>query len=90
MVKIGGRRTLWHIMNIYTDHGRHDSYVVCGYKDDFMKRYFAGFHYHNADLHVIRKNGVQFFENISAPDRQIPERLWESCEAPRMVDGLHR
>jgi len=71
MVEIGGKPILWHIMTIFAAHGLNDFYVACGYKGDSIKRYFADFHYHNADLHISLKAGERSFENISSPDWHV-------------------
>ncbi|HHL20811.1 MAG TPA: glucose-1-phosphate cytidylyltransferase [Aliiroseovarius sp.] len=71
MVEIGGRPILVHIMDLFAAHGFKDFYVACGYKSDYIKRYFADFHYHNADLHISLKDGARSFENISSPDWDV-------------------
>jgi len=41
MVEIGGRPILWHIMQYYAHFGFNEFAVACGYKADFIKRWFT-------------------------------------------------
>lgn len=41
MVTIGGHPILWHIMKIYDSFGFRDFIVCCGYKGEFIKKYFV-------------------------------------------------
>ncbi len=41
MVEIGGRPILWHIMRYYAQFGLDDFVIACGYKADFIKRWFS-------------------------------------------------
>lgn len=41
MVEIGGWPLLWHIMRIYAHHGFSDFVVACGYKGEYIKRWFS-------------------------------------------------
>ncbi|MCP3936770.1 MAG: glucose-1-phosphate cytidylyltransferase [Actinomycetia bacterium] len=41
MVEIGGRPILWHIMQYYGHHGFNEFVVACGYKADYIKRWFS-------------------------------------------------
>lgn len=41
LVTIGGRPILWHIMKIYSSYDFHDFIVCCGYKGEYIKRYFV-------------------------------------------------
>ncbi|OBJ24975.1 glucose-1-phosphate cytidylyltransferase [Mycobacterium colombiense] len=50
MVEIGGRPILWHIMKIYSYHGINDFVVCCGYKQYFIKEYFANYFLHMSDV----------------------------------------
>lgn len=52
MVEIGGRPILWHIMKIYAAAGLKDFVICCGYRGDFIKRYFAEFQLLNSDIAV--------------------------------------
>ncbi|MCB0991371.1 MAG: glucose-1-phosphate cytidylyltransferase [Acidimicrobiales bacterium] len=41
MVEIGGRPILWHIMRYYAHYGFKEFAVACGYKADYIKRWFS-------------------------------------------------
>ena len=41
MVPIGGQPILWHIMKIYESFGFNDFVICCGYKGEYIKRYFV-------------------------------------------------
>jgi len=41
MVEIGGHPILWHIMKYYAHFGFDEFAIACGYKADFIKRWFA-------------------------------------------------
>jgi len=43
MVTIGGRPILWHIMKIYDVCGFNDFIVCCGYKGEYIKKYFVNY-----------------------------------------------
>jgi glucose-1-phosphate cytidylyltransferase len=57
MVEIGGKPLLWHIMNIYADHGFKDFLVACGYKGDFIKEYFHSYLTRSNDYFIDLENG---------------------------------
>lgn len=44
MVEIGEKPILWHIMKQYSSYGFNDFVILCGYKGDFIKRYFANYY----------------------------------------------
>jgi glucose-1-phosphate cytidylyltransferase len=71
MVEIAGRPMLWHIMNIYAQHGYKDFIVACGYRGDVIKEYFANFAIHNSDLHIDLKTGHTQILNSAAPDWNV-------------------
>ena len=43
MVEIGGKPILWHIMKIYSHYGVNEFVVLCGYKQEYIKEYFASY-----------------------------------------------
>lgn len=61
LVTIGGRPILWHIMKIYDSYGFHDFIVCCGYKGEYMKRYFVRYGLQQDavkfDLSQLKANG---------------------------------
>ena len=50
MIEIGEKPILWHIMKYYSAYGFNDFIICCGYKQFFIKEYFANYFLHNCDL----------------------------------------
>ncbi len=50
MIEIGGRPILWHIMKLYSHYGFNEFIICAGYKQDFIKEYFANYYLHNSDV----------------------------------------
>ena len=49
MIEIGGMPILWHIMKEYAYYG-HTEFVICaGYKQEYIKEWFANYFLHNSD-----------------------------------------
>ena len=68
MVEIGGKPILWHIMGKFALHGLTDFTIACGYRGEYIKRYFSEFYYQNADLSVSLSQGERVVSNIASPD----------------------
>ena len=50
MIEIGGMPILWHIMKEYAFYG-HDEFIICaGYKQEFIKEWFANYFLHHSDV----------------------------------------
>ncbi len=71
MVEIGGMPILWHIMNIYANHGQRDFLIACGYKGEIIKEYFANFFRHNSDLFVDLGRGLVELSEGNLPNWKI-------------------
>ena len=70
MVEIGEYPILWHIMKIYAAHGIDDFVICCGYKGEFIKRYFMQYYLSRSDLTVdLRTNSVEVLSNGCEPWR---------------------
>ena len=68
MVEIGGRPILWHIMKIYEAWGFTEFVVPLGYKGHIIKRYFAEYHLHAADIEIdLRTNAVATLKGNAEP-----------------------
>lgn len=68
MVEIGGKPILWHIMKIYSFYGFNDFVILCGYKGDMIKSYFANYYRHMADITVdISNNTIDYHKNYAEP-----------------------
>jgi glucose-1-phosphate cytidylyltransferase len=57
MVEVGGKPILWHIMKIYAAAGITEFIICCGYKADYIKKYFIDFKTINSDIEVNLKTG---------------------------------
>lgn len=50
MIEIGGMPILWHIMKEYAYYG-HTEFIICaGYKQEYIKEWFANYFIHNSDV----------------------------------------
>jgi len=57
MVEIGGQPILWHIMKEYAYYG-HTEFIVCaGYKQEYIKKWFADYFLTNSDVTFDYTNG---------------------------------
>ncbi len=57
MIDIGGQPILWHIMKEYSYYG-HNEFIICaGYKQQYIKQWFADYFLRNSDVSFdFRKN----------------------------------
>jgi len=57
MIEIGGKPILWHIMKAYAYYG-HTEFIVCaGYKQEYIKDWFANYFLHKSDVSFDFRNG---------------------------------
>ena len=57
MIEIGGMPILWHIMKEYAYYG-HTEFIICaGYKQEYIKEWFANYFLHNSDVTFDYRNG---------------------------------
>lgn len=57
MIEIGGMPILWHIMKEYAYYG-HNEFIICaGYKQEYIKEWFANYFLHNSDVTFDYTNG---------------------------------
>lgn len=50
MIEIGGMPIMWHIMKEYSYYG-YDEFIICaGYKQEYIKEWFASYFIHNSDV----------------------------------------
>ena len=50
MVEIGGKPILWHIMKGYSFYGIHEFIICAGYKQEYIKEWFAQYFIHTSDV----------------------------------------
>lgn len=68
MVTIGGYPILWHIMKIYDSYGFCDFILCCGYKGEFIKKYFVRYGLQKSTVSLglsqIKENGqIKYIED---------------------------
>lgn len=57
MIEIGGMPILWHIMKEYAFYG-HNEFIICaGYKQEYIKEWFANYFIHNSDISFDFRGG---------------------------------
>lgn len=57
MIEIGGMPILWHIMKEYAYYGHNDFIICAGYRQDYIKEWFANYFLHNSDVSFDFRNG---------------------------------
>lgn len=56
MIEIGGMPIIWHIMKEYAHYG-HNEFIICaGYKQEYIKEWFANYFLHNSDVSFDFRN----------------------------------
>ena len=81
MVEIGGQPILWHIMKEYAYYG-HKEFIICaGYRQEYIKRWFADYFLSNAD--------VTFDYNGGKNEMTIHESHCEPWKVTVVDTGLH-
>lgn len=57
MIEIGGMPILWHIMKEFAYYG-HTEFIICaGYKQEYIKEWFANYFINNSDISFDFRNG---------------------------------
>ncbi|NLB67983.1 MAG: glucose-1-phosphate cytidylyltransferase [Bacteroidales bacterium] len=57
MIEIGGMPILWHIMKEYEHYG-HTEFIICaGYKQEYIKEWFANYYLFKSDISFDYRNG---------------------------------
>lgn len=57
MVEIGGMPILWHIMKEYSYYGHHEFIICAGYKQEYIKEWFANYFLHTSDVTFDYRDG---------------------------------
>lgn len=57
MIEIGGMPILWHIMKEYSYYGFNEFVICAGYKQEYIKEWFANYFLHNSDVSFDFRNG---------------------------------
>lgn len=57
MIEIGGKPIIWHIMKEYAYYG-HTEFIICaGYKQEYIKKWFADYFLSNSDVSFNYRDG---------------------------------
>ena len=56
MIEIGGMPILWHIMKEYAYFGYNDFIICAGYKQEYIKQWFANYFLYNSDVTFDYRN----------------------------------
>ena len=57
MIEIGGMPILWHIMKCFSHYG-HNEFIICaGYKQEYIKEWFANYFLHHSDVSFDFREG---------------------------------
>lgn len=57
MIEIGGKPILWHIMKEYSYYGFNEFVICAGYKQHYIKEWFADYFLHQSDITFDFTNG---------------------------------
>lgn len=71
MVEIGGKPILWHIMNIYAQHGVDEFLIALGYKGEFIKEYFLNFYAINNNISIDLATGETTIHDGKQPHWKV-------------------
>ena len=62
MIEIGGKPIMWHIMKEYAFYG-YDEFIICaGYKQEYIKEWFANYFLYSSDVEFDYKQGKSEME----------------------------
>lgn len=68
MIEIGGMPIMWHIMKTYSYYGYNDFIICAGYKQEFIKEWFANYAIHTSDVTFSLETGrVTFHQRHAEP-----------------------
>lgn len=62
MIEIGEKPILWHIMKEYSYYGFNEFVICAGYKQHYIKEWFADYFIHNSDITFDFTNGCNDME----------------------------
>lgn len=57
MIEIGGMPIIWHIMKEYSHYGHREFIICAGYKQEYIKEWFANYFLHNSDVTFDYREG---------------------------------
>ena len=78
MIEIGGMPILWHIMKEYSYFGHTDFIICAGYKQEYIKEWFANFGEWISNLFQNIAEGIgNFVSNLVEGISNIFKKIWE-------------
>ena len=57
MIEIGGMPILWHIMKEYSYYGHREFIICAGYRQEYIKKWFANYFLNNSDVTFDYRDG---------------------------------
>lgn len=57
MIEIGGMPIMWHIMKEYSHYGYNEFIICAGYKQEYIKNWFANYFLYSSDVSFDFRNG---------------------------------
>lgn len=70
MIEIGGMPILWHIMKEYAAYGHTDFIICAGYKQEYIKQWFANYFLQTSDVtfdYTHGRNEITIHQNHAEP-----------------------
>ena len=70
MIEIGGMPILWHIMKEYAAYGHTDFIICAGYKQEYIKQWFADYFLQTSDVtfdYTHGRNEITIHQNHAEP-----------------------
>ena len=69
MIEIGGMPIIWHIMKEYSHYGFNDFIICAGYKQHYIKKWFADYYLYRSDIcfDLTNDNKIEILHRQSEP-----------------------
>ena len=81
MIEIGGMPILWHIMKEYSYYGYNEFIICAGYKQQYVKEWFANYFLYTSDVTFNFANGNEMIIHEQHSEPWKVTKRWLS-EAP--------
>ena len=79
MIEIGGMPILWHIMKEYAAYGHTDFIICAGYKQEYIKQWFANYFLQTSDVTFDYTHGNSSRYRAQYHDRRAHQTHPEIC-----------
>ncbi|MBP3856184.1 MAG: glucose-1-phosphate cytidylyltransferase [Ruminiclostridium sp.] len=69
MIEIGGMPIIWHIMKEYSYYGFNDFVICAGYKQHYIKKWFADYYLYSSDIcfDLTDDNSIEILQRRTEP-----------------------